>query len=278
MIYEQRLQKGRSWKVEGRSQQPVLGSSITNYGYGLEFGTYKGMLYTFHEGATGAWKATVIRFPGKKVSIVTLVNTGKATPNTQTRQMADVFFGIPKNASFWLTKPTSEGPTVKEEEIIGTYLTEDNFAFQFEQREGKLYLKRVGRNDVLLEREGANIFHQAYDPAFKQEFLKNAKGELTVTAYYTSHAPYTLNKVNANFDGFDFAYLAGKYLNTETDVMISIQHSGGKNYAIQNGTDSTMGLLVTPTKMLVDNYVLEFRDGMILLSSDRIERVLFKRE
>jgi hypothetical protein len=136
----------------------------------------------------------------------------------------------------------------------------------------------VGRNDVLLEREGANIFHQAYDPAFKQEFLKNAKGELTVTAYYTSHAPYTLNKVNANFDGFDFAYLAGKYLNTETDVMISIQHSGGKNYAIQNGTDSTMGLLVTPTKMLVDNYVLEFRDGMILLSSDRIERVLFKRE
>jgi hypothetical protein len=60
--------------------------------------------------------------------------------------------------------------------------------------------------------------------------------------------------------------------------MISIQHSGGKNYAIQNGTDSTMGLLVTPTKMLVDNYVLEFRDGMILLSSDRIERVLFKRE
>ena len=278
MIYEQRLQKGRSWKVEGRSQQPVLGSSITNYGYGLEFGTYKGMLYTFHEGATGAWKATVIRFPEKKVSIVTLVNTGKATPNTQTRQMADVFFGIPKNASFWLTKPTSEGPTVKEEEIIGTYLTEDNFAFQFEQREGKLYLKRVGRNDVLLEREGANIFHQAYDPAFKQEFLKNAKGEFTVTAYYTSHAPYTLTKVNANFDGFDFASLTGKYRNKETDVMISIQHSGGKNYAIQNGTDSTMGLLVTPTKMLVDNYVLEFRDGMILLSSDRIERVLFKRE
>jgi len=278
MIYEQRLQKGRSWKVEGRSQQPVLGSSITNYGYGLEFGTYKGMPYTFHEGATGAWKATVIRFPEKKVSIITLVNTGKATPNTQTRQMADVFFGIPKNASFWLTKPTSEGPTVKEEEIIGTYLTEDNFAFQFEQREGKLYLKRVGRNDVLLEREGANIFHQAYDPAFKQEFLKNAKGEFTVTAYYTSHAPYTLTKVNANFDGFDFASLTGKYRNKETDVMISIQHSVGKNYAIQNGIDSTMGLLVTPTKMLVDNYVLEFRDGMILLGGDRIRGVVFKKE
>jgi hypothetical protein len=186
-----------------------------------------------------------------------------------------VFFGIPNNASFWLTKPAAEGPLVKDEEIIGTYLTEDDFAFQFEQREGKLYLKRVGRNDVLLEREGANIFHQAYDPPFKQEFIRNAKGELTVTAYYTSHAPYTLTKVNASFDGFDFASLNGSYLNSETDVVISMQHSGGKNYAVQIGTDSTKGLLVSPTKMLVDNYVLEFAQASILLSGARIERVVF---
>jgi CubicO group peptidase (beta-lactamase class C family) len=279
LIWEQVLQnKGFRVKGLGSSQTLVAGSAIKNYGYGLEFGTYKGMSYTFHEGATGAWKATVIRFPEKKVSMVTLVNTGKATPNTQTRQMADVFFKIPNNASFWLTKPAAEGPPVKDEEIIGTYVTEDDFAFQFEQREGKLYLKRVGRNDVLLEREGANIFHQAYDPLFKQEFLKNAKGERTVTAYYTSHAPYTLTKLNANFEGFDFASLAGKYLNTETDVMISIQHSGGKNYAIQNGSDSTRGLLVTPTKMLVDSYVLEFREGSFLLSGDRIQGVVFRKE
>lgn len=270
--------KGFRVKGLGSSQNLVAGSAIKNYGYGLEFGTYKGMPYRFHEGATGAWKATVIRFPEKKVSIATMVNTGKATPNTQTRLMADVFFGIPNNASFWLTKPAAEGPLVKDEEIIGTYLTEDDFAFQFEQREGKLYLKRVGRNDVLLEREGANIFHQAYDPPFKQEFLRNAKGELTVTAYYTSHAPYTLTKVDANFHGFDFASLTGKYLNTETDVVISMQYSGGKSYAVQIGTDSTKGLLVTPKKMLVDNYVLEFAEGVIFLSGDRIARVLFKRE
>ncbi|MGB4771708.1 MAG: serine hydrolase domain-containing protein [Chitinophagaceae bacterium] len=278
LLYEQGLQKGRSWKVEGRSQQPVIGSSITNYGYGLEFGNYKGLPYVFHEGATGAWKATVIRFPEKKVSMVTLTNTGKATPNTQTRQMADVYFGIPKNASFWLTKPAAEGPMVKDEEIIGTYLTEDNFAFQFEQREGKMYLKRVGRNDVLLEREGANILHQTYDPPFKQEFLRNAKGELTVTAYYTSHAPYTLTRVNANFDGFDFASPVGSYRNVETDVVISMQHSGGQNYAVQIGTDSTKGLLVTPTKMLVDNYVLDFVAQGFLLGGDRIQGVVFRKE
>jgi hypothetical protein len=39
-----------------------------------------------------------------------------------------------------------------------------------------------------------------------------------------------------------------------------------------------MGLLVTPTKMLVDNYVLEFRKGLILLGGDRIQGVVFKKE
>lgn len=272
--------QGKGFRVKGLglSQSPVAGSAIKNYGYGLEFGTYKGMPYTYHEGATGAWKATVIRFPEKKLSIITMVNTGKATPNTQTRQMADVFLGIPNNASFWLTKPAAEGPLVKDEEIIGTYLTEDNFAFQFEQREGKIYLKRVGRNDVLLEREGANIFHQAYDPPFKQEFLRNTKGELTVTAYYSSHAPYTLTKVNANFDGFDFSALSGSYHNAETNVKVSLQYISGKDYAVQIGTDSTKGLLVTPGKMLVDNYVLEFSSGSFFLIGDRIARVLFKLE
>lgn len=47
---------------------------------------------------------------------------------------------------------------------------------RLEQREGSMYLKQVGRNDVLLEREGPNIFHQAYDTAFKQKFIRNTIG------------------------------------------------------------------------------------------------------
>ena len=241
-----------------RSQQLTDNSTIKNYGYGLEFGTYKGLDYKFHEGATGAWKATVIRFPNKETSIITLTNTGKSTPNTQTRQMADVIFNLNADATYVITKPDKVGSFVSDEDMIGIYLTEDNFTFQFEKREGNLYLKRIGRNDVQLEREADNILHQTYDPDFKQEFNRNEKGEMTVTAYYTSHSPYTLTKSNSDWTGYNYQALNGKFINSETNVAIKIKFVGDKSYNIKAGSQrSTKGLLISPTKLLVDNYVLD---------------------
>ncbi|GAB2640388.1 hypothetical protein GCM10027035_37770 [Emticicia sediminis] len=266
-----------------KSQQLTDNSSIKNYGYGLEFSTYKGLNYTFHEGATGAWKATVIRFPSKNTSIVTLTNTGKATPNTQTRQMADVVFNLKSNDTYLVTKPTKIGNFVSEEDMIGLYQTDDNFTFQFEKRDSILYLKRIGRNDVKLEREADNILHQTYDPDFKQEFKKNEKGEMTVTAYYTSHSPYTLTKHIYDWKGFNYQVLNGKFINSETNVSVEIKFISDKSYEVKIGDkNSTKGLLISPTKLLVDNYVFDIESSSlplktILLSGDRIQKVKFLR-
>ena len=266
-----------------KSQQLTDNSTIKTYGYGLEFGTYKRLNYKFHEGATGAWKATVIRFPSKNTSIVTLTNTGKATPNTQTRQMADVVFNLKSNASYLVTKPAKIGSFVSEEDMLGTYQTDDNFTFQFEKRDTILYLKRIGRNDVKLEREADNILHQTYDPDFKQEFKRNEKGEMTVTAYYTSHSPYTLTKHIYDWKDFNYQALNGKFINTETNVSIEIKFADDKNYDVEIGSkNSTKGLLISPTKLLVDNYVLDIDNKVgtrktFLLSADRIERIKFIR-
>ncbi len=264
-----------------KSQQLTENSPIKNYGYGIEFGKYKNLDYTFHEGATGAWKATFIRFPNKKVSMVTLTNTGKATPDMQTRKMADLVFNLTSNSAYLVTKPSKIGNYINDVDIIGIYQTEDNFTFQFEKRDGIMYLKRIGRNDVALEREADNIYHQTFDPDFKQEFEINKKGELTVTAYYTSHSPYTLTKAVGNWNGYQYHLLNGKYFNVETNVTISINFSGDKSYDITNGSkESTKGLLITPTKMLVDSYVLNFDNSgktptNFLLSSDRMQGVKF---
>jgi CubicO group peptidase (beta-lactamase class C family) len=266
-----------------KSQQLTEHSPIKNYGYGLEFGTYKGLNYKFHEGATGAWKATVIRFPGKKVSIITLTNTGKCTPDKQTRQMADVVFSLQNDAAYFITKPARAGNFISEEDMMGIYQTDNNFTFQFEKRDSILYLKRMGRNDVKLEREAANILHQTYDPNFKQEFKRNKKGEMAVTAYYTNHSPYTLTKVNSNWTGFNYQSLNGRFLNSETNVMIEITFSGDRNYDIRIGEqDSTKGLLISPAKLLVDNYAVEIESiggvpKKLLLSANRIEKVKFIR-
>jgi CubicO group peptidase (beta-lactamase class C family) len=271
-------------QILAKSQQLTDNSTIKNYGYGLEFGIYKGLPYKFHEGATGAWKATVIRFPSKNISIVTLTNTGKATPNTQTRQIADVVFNLKNNASYLVTKPAKVGGFVSEEDMIGTYQTNNNFTFQFEKRDSILYLKRIGRNDVQLEREADNILHQTYDPDFKQEFKKNEKGEMTVTAYYTSHSPYTLTKAVSNWTGYNYQALNGKFINSETNVTIDIKFAGDKYYDVKvvGSQDNTKGLLISPTKLLVNNYVFDIENKVgipkiFLLSAGRIERVKFIR-
>ena len=266
-------------EIIAQSQQVILNSNFKNYGYGLEFGKYKELDYTFHEGATGAWKATTIRFPDKKTAMITLTNTGKSIPYNQTRQMADVVLNLQPTKTYFVTKPTSIGNYISEDDILGTYLTENDFAFTFEKRDGIIYLKRVGRNDVELEREAANIFHQKFDTAFKQEFTTHTNGKTQVTAYYINHAPYSLTKVDEIEKDVDFNSINGNYLNSETNTSITIKHLGAKNYEVTfRNNYNTKGLLVATYKMIVDFYTIEFKNGGLFLNGDRIKQVLYTKQ
>ncbi|WP_157963308.1 serine hydrolase domain-containing protein [Algoriphagus litoralis] len=265
-------------KLIEESQQTLTSSKFPNYGYGLEFGQYQGLDYAYHEGATGAWKATVVRFPKQNYSFLTLTNTGKSIPSSQTRQMVDAVFGLEETQNTLITKPERIGEYVSDSELLGTYLTEDDFAFTFEMREDKIFLLRVGRNDVELERESANVFRQKFDPAFKQEFTTNAQGERQVTAYYINHSPYSLIKTKPIRKDFDYKGIDGEYLNSETETQIRIEHLGGENYEITfRGEDKSKGLLVSDTKILVDFYSFEFQDSGFLLNGGRVKRVKFER-
>jgi len=266
-------------KIIAESQETIKNSKFKNYGYGLEFGSYKDLVYRFHEGSTGAWKATLIRFPEEAISMITLTNTGKSIPSSQTRQMADVVFNLPSAETFLVTQPPAIGNYIAENDLLGTYLTDNDFAFTFEKRDNTIFLKRDGRNDVELEREADNIFHQKYDPAFKQEFTTNSKGEMQVTAYYTTHAPYSLTKVDDLENDFDFKKFDGTYYNSEIDTNISIKHLEDANYEISYRSGrNTKGLLISSTKMLVNSYSLEFQDDVLLLNGERIKKVRFNRK
>ncbi len=132
-------------------------------------------------------------------------------------------------------------------------------------------------------READNIFHQWNDPAFKQEFRRNDKGEMEVTVYYTTHAPYTLTRGNVDWSGFDYKSLNGRFTNGETGVSLNIRHLTGKQYRVITGAKETTGLLVSPTRLLVDFYHFEIKPGKnetdtLLLNGDRIRKVRFLRE
>ncbi len=284
-IVQGSISAGMSRSLIKKSQSYIKGSAFKNYGYGLEFGNYKGLSYMFHEGATGAWKATVTRFPAQKVSIITLTNTGKSIPSMQTRQMADIVFDLQPDNAYIISKPVAAGAFVNDTAILGTYLTESDFAFQFIKKENKLFLRRSGRNDVELEREAANIFRQKYDTLFKQEFTIDAEGRLQVTAYYINHAPYSLKKQTELRPDFNYRSLNGTYLNTETGTMLEILHLQNNQYKIiLAGEEYTSNaLLITPQKMIAENYTFNFHAAnssvdTIYLNGGRIKNIRFMRQ
>jgi len=265
------------------SQQRMNDLAVVNYGYGLEFGVYRGLDYRFHAGATGAWKAMTMRFPDRHLSLVTLINTGKADAAMQTRQMADVLLGLEEEEPSFATQPAAVGDSVAVKDILGTYLLGHNSSFQFVQAADTLYLKRLGRNDIKLIREAANVFHQWNDSAFRMAFTRNAIGEMQVTAYYPTHPPYTLIRGNSDWSGFEFHSLDGQFRNEETGVEIAIEYCAERQYRLELAGQVTMGLLVAPAKLLVDSYILEIEAGEswasgFRLSGDRIRRLHFTRK
>lgn len=272
-----------SRELINKSQQ-LENVSNFRYGYGLEFDEYKNLRYRFHEGATGAWKATVVRFQNKDLSIITMTNSGKTIPSMQTRQMIDVVYNLDKVSNAFLTAPEKTADFVSEEEIVGTYLTATNFSFEFRKTDdGKFVLHRIGRGEVELVREADNIFQQKYDPAFKQEFIRNEQGEMVVTAYYTSHAPYSLARANSDWNDYDFKSLNGNFVNDETGAELIIEYDSQRNYKVLLNGQENNGTLVTPAKLLINNYVIEFSndDSLITtftLNADRIQNVKFERK
>ncbi len=279
--FEELLQSGElpglSKTVLTRSQQRIFEG--INYGYGLEFTTYRDQEITFHHGGTGAWKATLLRFPDKQLSLITFSNSGKTDVADQNQRIADILLGVDRAAApDYPIVPELPGDSVSEQELTGVYRDEQGTTFRFLKKEEGLFLVRTGRNDVLLERESGNLFRQVYDPAFKQEFKRNAAGNLTVTAYYPSHAPYTLEKVEADFIGFDPESITGTYENKETGVVVTLRAKKNNEYTVTRSGQKSEALLITPEILLIEGYTFTFGDaGGFYLSGGRIRKVSFER-
>ncbi|WP_299212675.1 serine hydrolase domain-containing protein [uncultured Dokdonia sp.] len=281
-ILQTKKNKRFSKELLEQSQSLIPNTSHKEYGYGLEFGEHRDIPYKFHLGATGAWKAVTARFD--HFSIVTMINSGKIDPTGQTLLMADIALNIPLDAkTTYRITPEKTGPYLTIKDITGIYQTKNGYIFEFIEREGDLFLLRSGRNDMKLLREADNIFQQWNDAPFKQEFIKNEKGEMQITAYYTNTEPFTLTRIDSDFTGFDFTALNGTFINPETNVSFKIEHDTKTTYTIKSGKKKMKAILLTPTELLINDYEYRLKIHKdkkekvqeMFLNSGRIQQVRF---
>lgn len=283
-ILQTKVSSRFSKELLAKCQSSVQNSTTETYGYGLEFGNYKGTFYKYHEGVTGAWKAYLMRFPEQKISIVTMTNSGKVTPTSTTFQMADLLLEKGPETKSLKEAPDTIGAFLSIDEIVGHYEI-NNTIMEFVKRGDDLYLLRSGRNDMKLNRALDNVFQQWNDPPFKQEFIKNEDGSMQVTFYYTNTPPFTLTRIDADFSNFDFNSVNGSYINQETGVAFSLGHKADKKYLLQYGERKLEAVLLSPEELFVGgvNYRLRIVKELggnydLLLSKGRIRGVRFVRE
>lgn len=62
-----------------------------SYGMGIMTGKYKGQLIQMHPGAFLGYRAEVLRFPEKRITIICLANTEEVNPEQITREIADTY-------------------------------------------------------------------------------------------------------------------------------------------------------------------------------------------
>ena len=196
--------------------------------------------------------------------------------------MVDVLMGMDPSVNDFIIEPEKIGSYISIQDVLGTYQTKLGYIMKFVERDGNLYLQRSGRNDIKLVRETDNVFHQWNDTPFKQEFTKNEKGEMMITAYYPSVAPFSLTKIQSDFTRFDFKSLNGKFTNSETDVSFTLEHMESESYKVKIREQEMTGLLLTPSELLVNDYRLRFSVtdstiNQVFLTSGRIQNVRFLR-
>lgn len=264
------------------SQRPIPSEAGNSYGYGLEFDTLLGRPITYHDGSTGAWKESFIRFPDEALSVVVLSNSGKVWSSGLVRQCARIVLN--EEATTQPAHPITPGDSGAPLDVAlvaGTYRTPNGYFAKIISRGDSLTLVRFGRDDVQLVQENGGVYQQVSDPSFKQHFQQSKQGTIQMTFYHPSHAPYTFTQVPADFSNWDAQLLEGAYLNTETGTNLALVYQGEKSFMVTRNGKERPAEMVTPSTLLTNGYRLEITPdengavATIELYGDRLARVRF---
>lgn len=229
-----------------KSQGQLIGTSISKYGYGLNLGTHRGLRFVHHEGSTGAYNASVVRFPSENLSVVVMSNHGQISPTAFSRAFAEAALGPEMfTDSRYPSQPATLKTKPKDSEIVGVYRTDGDEIYVIDSRRGRLYCTLGSQaSSPLIHLEGnlyrfrnARTRRIAFSPG------ESSLGELVL--YQPSQEPTRAIKLATGpGKAGDKVEIDGRYVNRETNTEIRIRHKAGFEYEfVRNGKSGTGSLL-----------------------------------
>lgn len=271
-----------SAEIIKKSQQRIPGSANPDYGYGLEFGSYRGMGYQYHDGSTGAFRASMLRFPDQNTAIVVLTNSGKVGTNRLAKACADFvldFSGYPTET--YPARPQWTGKSAGLDELAGVYQSEEGAYIQIKPDGKDLIWKLFPYNPIRLIPVEGNVYH--FEGNKKVEVVFNQGKDPNFTVYNPGTRPRIhAKRPDYKLDAELLTSLNGSYINDETNAEMAITYLAADSLSIQFRGNQQVGKLVYQDKIIVGSYSLqvEKKDGKpaeLLLGDSRLRNVLFRR-
>ncbi len=263
------------------SSQQHIRSLPGSYAFGLEHGNYRGIPLIYHNGSTGAWKSTVLRFPEVSLSILVMNNSGKFFAADLAYAIADVIWGSRMTGQHYATVPGSTETPAGFDQLPGIYGGETNRPMRISDTSDGLEMTRYGRPDVLLEPVRAGVYRQSTDTTFYQVFETDAKGRVSITLYHGSHAPYQLAQTEALSETATTRTVpAGLYFNAEIGVTIRLERDGQERPSVAINGDEQDLEEFTASTWVTQRFTLRQKvdaDGtpVLFLFDDRLQWVRF---
>ena len=266
------------------SQQPLQNSRIENYGYGVMFGEYKNIDMTYHDGNTGAYNATFLRFPDHNLAIVVMSNNSNVPTNYMAKQVADEILNLKAIKSEYPANPDKIYNNIKETEVVGNYQNEEGTIIKILKKNDSLYRSIYQREPIALIPEKGSLYHYANNNDLKLAFdiLDNQVNGFTI--YLSSQAPSTFRKLPFfNPDNQYFKGVQGVFYNPETETTIEIQWKGSDTFSVTKNGRERKAQLVYKDLLLMNSYQINIKrndnaevEGLSI-DNNRIRNVLFDK-
>jgi|SRR6056297_71439 len=283
-IIQQNNGKIVSKPIINQSQSTLENIDFDNYGYGLMFGKYEGLDYTYHDGSTGAYKATFFRFIDKNLSIIIMTNNGNVPTNYLAQQLTDIVFELNINNDKYPSNPKKTERLTNFKSVIGNYQNDDGTIIKISEKDGSLFREIYQREPVKMINEKQSLFHYETNDKLKMNFSNIGNEQQKLTLYLATQKPTVYHKLpTEKIENSYKTSLNGTYFNEETDTEIVIEHVKDDSYnIIKNGRKRDGKLITEDYLRMMSSYkirVIRDKKGSIQglnVENGRIKNVIFK--
>ncbi|WP_197022125.1 serine hydrolase [Sediminibacter sp. Hel_I_10] len=273
-----------SKKLINQSQSPIEKINFKNYGYGLMFGTYRGLDYSYHDGSTGAYNATFLRFPPQNISILVISNNGNVPTNYLAKQLSDITLNLETDNTIYPAVPVKIERLKDLGNIVGNYKNDDGKIIKITEKDGSIFREIYQRDPIKLINEKNGLFHYETNEELKMNFTNIKKGQQKLTIYLSSQEPNTYYKLPFNdLDKSDKRIINGRYFNDETDTEILIKFLDNNTFLITKNGRERKAELILKDYLRMNSYEINIiRDAKgnvsgLNVKNGRIENVIFNK-